>query len=175
MDSKELATKIRKEFSAKGKGGQNFGRVFVANSVTLATRVRVDILKAMAKHYTSDREIFSVSALVSKPVLHVRSKSEGLRLGTYNFSDALTRYGENLTAEELGEAYKRAGSAFKGQLQQNFVVLNEKGVSGASGSTGNNGAVSGACGTPRKRLREGEVKNLLFDRGNKAKMVKKTE
>jgi hypothetical protein len=127
----------------------------------------------MAKHYTSDSETFSVSAFVSKPVLHVRSKAEGLRLGTYNFSDALIRYGENLTAGELGEAYKRAGSAFKGQLQQNFVVLNEKGVSGACGSTQNNGAVGGACGTPRKRLREGMANNLPFDKGNKAKIVKK--
>jgi hypothetical protein len=177
MDSKELATKIRKEFSTKGKGGFNFGRVFVANSVTLATRVRVDILKAMAKHYTSDSEIFPVSAFVSKPVHHVRSKADGLRLGTYNFPDALIRYGENLTAGELGEAYKRAGSAFRGQLQQNFVVLNEKGVSGDSGSAKINGAVGGACGTPRKQLREGGggVNNLLFDKGNKAKIVKKIE
>jgi hypothetical protein len=173
MDSRELAKKIRKEFSAKGKGGHNFGRVFVANSVTLATRVRVDILKAIAKHYTSDKEIFSSSAFVSKPVLHIRSKGEGLRLGIYNFSDALTCYGENLTAGELCEAYKRAGAAFKGQLQQSFVVLNEKGVTGDSRSSMINGTVGGACGTPRKRLREGGVKNLLLDVGNKAKIVKK--
>ena len=51
--------------------------------------------------------------------------------------------------------------------------MNEKGVSGASGSAMNNGAVGGACGTPRKRLREGGAKNLLFDKGNKAKIVKK--
>ncbi len=51
LDSKELAMKIRKEFSAKKRADQDLGRIFIANSVTLATRVRVDILKAIAKKY----------------------------------------------------------------------------------------------------------------------------
>ena len=57
MDSKELATKIQKEISSKGRAGQDFGRIFIANSITLATRVKVDILKAMTKHYISDGEL----------------------------------------------------------------------------------------------------------------------
>jgi hypothetical protein len=86
----------------------------------------------MAKHHASDKKNLSFLAFVSKPVLHVRSKTEGLRLWTYKFSDALMPYGENLTAGELGEAYKRSAAAFKGQLQQNFGVLNEWGVAGAA-------------------------------------------
>jgi hypothetical protein len=35
-------------------------RIFIANSVTLATRVRVDILKAMAKLNTNEKESFFV-------------------------------------------------------------------------------------------------------------------
>jgi hypothetical protein len=50
----------------------------------------------------------SVSAFVSRPLLHVRSKEGGLRLGRFNFSDALARYGADLTEKELVNAYKRA-------------------------------------------------------------------
>jgi hypothetical protein len=70
----------------------------------------------------------SVAAFVSRSVLHVRSNGGGgAKLGTFSFSDALSRYGTGLTEAELANAYKRAGSAFKGQLQQNFVVLTENG------------------------------------------------
>ena len=130
MDSRDLAIKIRKQFAVK-KRDNDFGRIFIANSVTLGTRVRVDILKAIAEHHTSDKEKMTVSAFLSRPVLHVRSKEGGLGLGTFNFSDALTRYGANLTEKELSAAYRRAGSAFKGQLQQNFVVLSEHGMGAA--------------------------------------------
>ncbi len=41
------------------------------------------------------------------------------------FADAISRYGEGLRKDDLGEAYKRAGTAFKGQLLQTFVVLHE--------------------------------------------------
>ena len=154
LDSSELAKKIRKGFGEKKKSGQDFGRVFVANSVTLATRVRVDILKAISKRNTNDKETFSVSAFVSRPVLHIRSKESGKSMGTFNFSDALARYGSNLTAAELGEAYRRAGSAFKGQLQQNFVVLNEQGAGGTHRGLPANSSTGENPGTPRKRFRE---------------------
>ncbi len=72
MDSRELAMKIRKGYGEKKKAGQDFGRIFIANSVTLATRVRVNILKAMAKRNTNEKEWFSVSAFVSRPVLIIR-------------------------------------------------------------------------------------------------------
>jgi hypothetical protein len=96
--------------------------------VTLGTRERVDILKAIAEHHSNDKESMPVSAFVSRPVLQVRSRDGGITIVTFNFSDALARYGANLIKKELTEAYKRAGPAFKGQLQQNFVVLNKHGL-----------------------------------------------
>ncbi len=169
LDSRDLAMKIRKQFAQKKKE-TDFGRVFIANSVTLGTRVRVDILKAMAEHYSTDKETLSVSAFISRPVLHVKSKEGGFRVGTYNFSDALTKYGANLTQKELNAAYKRAGSAFKGQMQQNFVVLSEHGFGEAmdearAGPTGVNETVRGKrprevgrldsqIGTPKKQAKK---------------------
>jgi hypothetical protein len=56
----------------------DFGKILIANSVTLVTRVRIDIQKAMAKKNKTQREILSASAFVSRPVIHVRSKDGGL-------------------------------------------------------------------------------------------------
>jgi hypothetical protein len=50
LDNRDLALKIHKEFSKKKKSENDFNIIFIANSVTLATRVRVDILQVIAKN-----------------------------------------------------------------------------------------------------------------------------
>ena len=124
LDNRELALKIRKDFAAKKKAGQDFGKIYIANSVTLGTRVRVDIMRAMAKRYSTEKEELFVMAFASRPVLQLRIKTED-RTMAFTFSDAIARYGGDLVEGELGEAYRRTGTAFRGQLQQNFVVLHE--------------------------------------------------
>ena len=52
----------------------HYGRMFVANSVTLATRVRSDVLKAIAKRCSNDKEDFFVVGFNSRLVLQVRHK-----------------------------------------------------------------------------------------------------
>ena len=131
MMNRDIAIKIRKEFAAKKKAGQDFGRVYLANSVTLATRVRVDIMKAMAKKYSTEAEEIFVVAFASRPVLQVRPKDQNKKSMGFTFSDAVVRYGKELQEAELGEAHKRAGIAFRGQLQQNFVVLHDRRAGGA--------------------------------------------
>jgi hypothetical protein len=44
------------------------------------------------------------------------------------FSGALIGFGSGLGESDLGDAYRRAGVAFRGQLQQNVVVLNKAGA-----------------------------------------------
>ena len=62
MDDVELAGRLRKQFATKKKAGTDFGRTYIANSVTLGTRVRIEILKAIAKNCVGEREIMYVSA-----------------------------------------------------------------------------------------------------------------
>ena len=82
--------------------------------------------------------------------------------------DTITRFGHRVTVEDLETAYGRAGTSFNGQLQQNFVVLNERdqatlqtvtsgsapkpGGSGASygrgGARGGAGGARGGAGDP---------------------------
>jgi hypothetical protein len=98
----------------------------VANSVCLATRVRVDILKAIAKQFSdSSGEIMYVSAYMSRPVLHIRKLGDQAdqRPFVMTFADAIGKFGAQFAQSRLGEAYKRAGRAFVGQIEQNLVVL----------------------------------------------------
>ncbi len=59
----------------------------------------------------------------SRPLWHIRAKRKGSRAMAFNFIDALSKYGHQLRQGDLGAAYRRAVTAFRGQLQQNFVVL----------------------------------------------------
>ena len=70
------------------------------------------------------------------------------------FSDALIRFGLGLGESDLGDAYRRAGVAFRGQLQQNFVVLNEAGAGNEERfpPRASNSVIG--SGTPKKRTRE---------------------
>ena len=152
MDSKELALKIRKQFAAKKKSGTDLGRLYIANCVSIATRVRVDIMKAMANKFSSDKEVLYVTPFTSRPMLHLKSKDGNQRPMAYTFSDAITKYGSGLRETDLGEAYKRAGTLFKGQLQQNFVVLHENFIGEAAKPSG--GAQQGIGFMKRARVEE---------------------
>ncbi len=131
LDTKETAFKIRNTFVTKKKGGEDFGRLHIANSVCLATRVRVDILRAFAKQFGGDGgDDMYVSAYSSRPVLHIKERNRTQRPYALTFADAIARYGMTIDDDNLGEAYRRAGNSFKGQLEQHFVVLKERHAQG---------------------------------------------
>ena len=75
LESREIAFKLRNSFVTMKKGGMDFGRTHISNCVCLATRVRVDILRAMAKQFGEEGgEEMYVSAYSSRPVLHIHDK-----------------------------------------------------------------------------------------------------
>ena len=83
----------------------------------------------------------------------------------YTFSDALTRYGRQLRQSDLGEAYRRAGKAFTGQMQQNFVVLYEARPPGEGNYTGRQQI--------KRRMNEGERKAATAEKKKKITEKKK--
>jgi hypothetical protein len=148
MESREVARRIRLKFAERKRSGEDFGKVFIANSVSLGTRVRIDIMKAMAKKYSCAKQDFHVAAFLSRPVLKVKEKESDKTPMTFTFIDSVVRYGREMVEEELEDAYRRAGRAFQGQLQQNFVVLRDR---ESYPVMANQGA---STSTPRKRQRE---------------------
>ena len=65
------------------------------------------------------------------------------RTSVLTFSDVINKFGADVKQEQLEFANKRAGNAFKDQMAQNFVVLNETRVTraraGGSGVAGRAG------------------------------------
>ena len=148
MENKEIAAKIRREFGRLRKEDKIQGRLFVANSVTLATRVRLDIMKAMAKKNQNPNEEWFVMGFTSRPLLQIKKKS-GYGQLALTFVDALLKFGKGLKAADLGTAYGRAGTTFEGQMEQNFVVLKDKMGKGVRGPSRGRGRPTGARGNKR--------------------------
>jgi hypothetical protein len=131
LDSVEASSAFRVSAAKLAKDEvPSFQGLFVANSVTLTTRVRIEILKALAKRLTTATEQAFVQSFSSRPMLHYQSLSHVLHpsSGTnrsYSFVEAVGRWGDRLTTVELLPAYRRARPAFIGCLEQYFIVLKE--------------------------------------------------
>ena len=123
----DWAGKVRREFGKQRKEGKVVGRVFVANCVTQATRVRLEILRAIAKKCCSNNEDMLVMGFTSRPILQIRRKDGGAQR-TLTFVDAVAIFGKKVNEIDLALAYEKAGVTFRGQMEQNFVVLADKGV-----------------------------------------------
>ena len=170
MKEKEWAVKIRREFGKLKKDGKIEGRLFIANSVTLATRVRLEVLKAIARKCSSPREDMHVVAFTSRPLLQVKPKDGG-QMTTLTFVDAIARMGRRMSEADFGFAYGRAGISFKGQMQQNFVVLHEKGVKTGAGQWSGAGRPDARNKRPRDQMENEQnsaKRNPARGRGGKA-------
>ena len=96
-----------------------------------------------------------VAAYSSRPVLHVKESGNQSLEKSYalTFADAVARYGKDLKEENLVDAYKKAGLAFKGQLEQYFVVLKDDEVAGMLRRPTQTRGSRGSRGTYRGRPR----------------------
>ena len=72
----------------------------------------------MAKKIQNEKETATVLGYSTRPTLQVKDKSGQRRLLLLSFADALMGYGKTLREGDLVSAYKKAGTAFAGQLQQ---------------------------------------------------------
>jgi hypothetical protein len=161
LNSVEVATGVRKAFAEKRKegDGKSLGRLYMSNSVTLSTRVRVDIMKAISKKIASSNESAYVAAYSSRPILHVRSTGTNGEVinRAYTFIDSIIRFGKVLLRCDPDEAYRRAGTAFRGQIEQHFVVLRESGPVGGAAGGAAGGAPRGTRPGKRPRVNSGET------------------
>jgi hypothetical protein len=123
---------VRKAFAQKRKSkslSSDLESLFVTNCVNLATRVRIDILKSITRKVSNDKDLAYVSGFISRPMMHIKKAGAPANikpLKSFTFIDAVTRFHGLLTRADLVTAYERAGRAFQGQLENNFVVLNEE-------------------------------------------------
>jgi len=119
-----------------------FATLFFSNAVTQATRIRIEILKALSKKLTTTSEFAYVQGFISRPMLQYKIR-EGARStadGTgrsYNFVDAIAKFSSKLSDSDLSTAYVRAGSTFSGSMSQYFVVLKDSLINSLPRSSAN--------------------------------------
>jgi len=113
----------------------SFQGVFISNTVNMSTRIRIDIMKLIAKRLTTDSEVCYVQGFSSRPTLHYRMKDVGGASiqppanGTgrsYNFTESVERWGDLWTPYSLEPIRSKASQAFKDCLEQYFVVLSDR-------------------------------------------------
>jgi hypothetical protein len=132
LDKAEHALAIRKAFAQKRKNkslSSDLESLFVTNCVNLATRVRIDVLKSIARRITNDKDNAYVLGFISRPMMHVKKVGTPANvrpLKSYTYIDSVSRYHGLLRKDDLTTAYERAGRAFHGALEHNFEVLNDE-------------------------------------------------
>jgi hypothetical protein len=75
MDKPEQALALRKAYAEKKKNktlGKDLETLFISNCVSLATRVRIDIMKAVARRLMNRDDLAYVAGFTSRPMLHIR-------------------------------------------------------------------------------------------------------
>jgi hypothetical protein len=145
LDSCEAANKLRGQFGRLVRGVRA-GRplpeylkgVYLTNVATLSTRVRVDIMRAIADKIRGSQEFRQrhvfCDAYLSQPLLRIRPSTtksggddRGFRGLNYSFVEAVEAFGSRLDDRDLYWSYRRVGRSFKGQLEGLFLILNEAG------------------------------------------------
>jgi hypothetical protein len=178
LDKVEYAVEIRKAFADKRKKDSLTGcleKIFISNSINVGTRVRIEILKAIAKKVTNDQDLAYVVSFISRPVMHIKLKNDlaNKPSKSYTFIDAVKQYGSRLNKTDLQAAYAKAGKAFSGQLEQNFVVLKEQDSEEAQTNfhkervTRGRGRGAGAGGAHRGHGSSSSNKEPMGNRGTK--------
>ena len=141
MGSESQAKNLRKAYGAKVKTWRetkNFLEevkgISVGPALTLATRVRIAILHALAKEIKATTEETDAWVIqhVARPVLKLeRTQKDKTQTNlTFGFAQAIAHYQQelshaNLSTQDLYDAYSIAGTRFGREIGHYFVVLDE--------------------------------------------------
>jgi hypothetical protein len=99
--------------------------MYITNNYTHATRVRVEIMKAIVKKCANEEERMFLNQFCNRPIIRItNTKTKHERIWT--FTDLLESYRHRLNDSDLETAYRRAGFKFIGQMKQLFGVLKER-------------------------------------------------
>jgi len=104
---------------------QSLKSVFVSNSVTLATRVRIEVMLILSRYLNQKGFACHVQSFISRPVLHVKTQASPVSK-VYTYVDCVREFLPMFENLDLTSAYRRAGQYFDGTLSRFFIVLSDK-------------------------------------------------
>ena len=144
LESVELAREIRKIFAIERAAKRikpELADLQVMTMVTLATRIRMDIMKSIAKRIETSTESAYVPNFLSRPIMHIKKKTKegearpGNFVKTLTFVEAVCLHGRALKRGDLDTAQQKARGHFRGTMRQHFLLLEEAEDSAGAGST----------------------------------------
>ena len=161
------AKSIRSKFGSLFQRGQDarpeaLSAISIQNLVTRETRIRISIMKILAKRYqdANPEGKAQVIGYVPRPILKLTPPptAKDRRVRSFNFIEAIQKLPTNFTKEEVGALTRRAASRFPGQLRSLFVVLSDDqaGVGGRPPRSKRAASPSGASGSDGRRVRVAE-------------------
>ena len=139
MADETQAKALRKAYGAKVKSWreskdfpESVKGMSIGPSLTLATRVRIAILHALAKEIKSAMEDTDAWVIqhVARPVLKLEftQNNDNKTIVTMGFAQAIAYYNKelphsNLSSQDLYDAYAIIGNRFGNELNHYFVIL----------------------------------------------------
>jgi len=135
LESVEQAREIRKIFATERSAKRispDLANLQVITMVSLATRIRMDIMKAIARRIETNEESAYVPNFLSRPIMHIKKKpreGEAARpasfIKTLTFVEAVCLHGRALKKGDLDGAQDKAKGHFRGTMRQHFLLLED--------------------------------------------------
>lgn len=119
--------KFKREAHKKAPEYDHLKGVSFFPCVTPATRVRIEVLRAISRKLNTDERSGYCPIYSTRPLLHVGPRVNGKveTKETLTYITAVLRFQHLITVRDLLFAYKALGANFGGSLRQTFIVLNE--------------------------------------------------
>ncbi len=162
LGNRETSTKIKMIFRNLKRDDMKIPEdMYIANSYTQATRVRIEIMKAITKKCATETERMFLHQFCNRPfvrIINTRTKKE--RVLTY--TDLIENFGYQMKDKELEMAYRRAGFKFRGQMKQIFGILKDiedLNQTQTQGNRHNDNGNNTPLGTRKRRAQEDEKHN----------------
>ena len=165
MASVDDAKAIRAKFGSFFRGGRDarppeLSKISIQNLVTRETRIRISIMKLIAKRYLAKNPEgrAHVIGYLPRPLLKITPPptAKSKRIMSYNYIEAVQKFPVNFTKEEIGDITNRAAQRFAGKLRSIFIVLSDDMVSRRSKRAA---SPSGASGTAERRARVADAES----------------
>ena len=128
---KSIRTKFGSYFLG-GKGDQRppaLKHLSIKNRVTSETKVRIDVLKLIAKRYRDSNPGARVQVIgyQPRPVIKITppSSASDRRLKVFNYVEAVTKLPTNWSASEIEPIMRRINPELYGRIRSLFIVLSD--------------------------------------------------
>jgi hypothetical protein len=124
--NREITMKLKRIFRDLKRDDMKIQEdIYISNNYTAATKVRVEIMKAIVKKCASNEDRMFLHQFCNRPFVRLTNTQTKIER-ILTFTNLVENYGCQMDDKELEIAYRRAGFKFRGQMRQVFGILKER-------------------------------------------------